>query len=179
MFKNQLKIIFNENVLINKSQTAAFAIINKSGNFVHDIFHINSVEKNVIRICKHENASVLKFKEWAQENKIDKTIIDKVTHIILKHRNRKARNKSIDKLSAILWDADKLDIINIARCNRILFAYENNMHNDQSEFNYHDSLKFWINIDGLFINAFHTNTAKDLFKSRLPPFKQFLGSISN
>lgn len=137
----------------------------------HDVGRVDLDEKEII---PHENASVLKFKEWARENKVDKTIADKVTHIILKHRNRKAKSKTLDKLSAILWDADKLDIINITRCNRILFAYEKKIHNDQSEFNYHDSLKFWINIDDLFINVFHTNTAKDLFKSRLPLFKQFL-----
>lgn len=137
----------------------------------HDVGRVDLDEKEVI---PHENASVLKFKEWARENNIDKTITDKVSHIILKHRNRKARNKTIDKLSAILWDADKLDIINIARCNRILFAYEKGINNNKSEYNFQDTLNFWKNIDDDFADFFHTYTGKVLFIKRFKLFKQLL-----
>lgn len=212
MFKNQLKTVLNKNVLINKAKIATIAIVNKNGNFVHDGFHIDSVEKNILSICKdekinptdifylqlsalwhdvgrvdldekeiipHENASVLKFEEWARENKIDKTIADKVSHIILNHRNRKARNKMIDKLSAILWDADKLDIINITRCNRILLAYENGINNNKSEYNFQETLNFWKNISDGFADFFHTHTGKVLFIKRFKLFKQLLEQIND
>lgn len=207
MSKIKLKAAINKNVLLDKSKVAAIAILNKNRNFVHDEFHINSVEKNVLKICEgekispmdifylrlsshwhdtgrvdldeteviaHENISVQKFQKWAWENNVDKTIVNKVIPIILRHRNRKARKKTIDKPSTILWDADKLDIINVVRCNRILLTYENGINNNKSEYNFHETLNFWKNIGDDFVDSFYTQTGKILFMNRFPSYKKLL-----
>jgi len=138
--------------------------------------HWHDVGKNdhlAIEKIPHEKASIDLFKKWAKENDLPKDIIKITCTIIDSHRNRSAKKEIEDSLSGILWDADKLDIINKERCIGIINYYEQQRIFD-TEFNYLDTIIFWKSIDENFKKKFHTKKAVEIFNINYSAFKIFV-----
>lgn len=192
--------------IISQSREAAIVILKKNKNFVHDVNHLLNVERNIIEISEnkddlfalqiathwhdtgrididsiekqsHEILSAKNFLSWSKDKQLEDKFVQKVARIIKSHRNRKGFDRKLTESEAMLWDADKLDIINVNRCKKIFLAYKFKKNNEESEFNIKDTLKFWSSINDDFSSKFHSPKAKKIFKNKFPLFKKFINQL--
>jgi aspartyl-tRNA synthetase len=141
--------------------------------------HWHDVGKNdhqSIEEIPHEKKSINLFQNWARKNDLPKEITKTTCAIIDSHRNRSAKREIDNFLSGILWDADKLDIINVERCIGIMNNYEQRNFFD-TEFNYLDTISFWKSIDENFEKKFHTKKAVKMFNQNYPAFKTYVQKV--
>lgn len=118
----------------------------------------------------HNIVSGKLFESYARAKGMPEDILLMTQSIIYCHRNR-GKASFRDPLSVvekILWDADKLDIINADRVVEILWLYVNGYTN--GEFNPEDTLTFWRGIPRQFSDNYYFETSRNLFKERYPEF---------
>lgn len=126
---------------------------------------------------RHEELSVKMLEITCEKENIESDKIELAKKIILSHRNR-GKIKEIEKddvLSKILWDADKLDVINNTRMFQIIDYYENN--SNLGEYGCESSINFWKTIDENFGNKFNFDVSKEIFKNNYPEFSRYLKKI--
>lgn len=127
----------------------------------------------------HQELSIQEFCLWAQQRALTQAFQTRVKNIIGQHRHRRATQDIDDPLARILWDADKLDILNLDRCRRILAIYQQGKNNPRSEFNYQDTLAFWRSLGPSFEAKFHTPMARKIFVNAFKDFQNFIASLPN
>ena len=128
-------------------------------------------------IVPHHTASADLFMQEASEIGLLEATSNVIKEMILSHRRRCSDNSIPDNyLMKILWDADKLDIININRINELLFYYQNGI--SSGEFNIHDSTQYW---DSIVKNSLEGELffekSKELYKQRFLVFQNKVKEI--
>lgn len=194
--------------IISKSRNKVLNRDNIQSNFIHGQDHIINVERNIYKFIKdkkynsedilslvlaahwhdsarddftyestpHEKSAIIFFTEWAKRSGLNERIIKKVVSIIESHRS--SNSDITNELSSIFWDADKIDILNLERCKRIINNYLlKNSYKRVNRFNLFDSLCFWKNIDENFINTFKTERGKCIAAELLPFFKKYVNKV--
>lgn len=123
---------------------------------------------------RHEQLSVKMLEIACEKENIQSNNIELVKKIILNHRNRgKIREiNNDDILSRILWDADKLDIINYTRMYQIISYYKNNSM--VGNYGYQSSIEFWDSIDEKFVEKFNFEASREIFRKKYSDFKYYL-----
>ena len=125
----------------------------------------------------HNIISAELFKDYAVEKGILNDISEMAQSIILCHRNRGKkyyRSPSSDE-EKVLWDADKLDIVNSIRITEIVWAYLNGYK--VGEFNLKDTISFWMSISPEFANKFYFKISQEIFYDRYSKFRQSVEKI--
>ena len=93
-------------------------------------------------------------------------------------RNHSRKDSKISRdliVDRILWDADKMDIFNVRRVNRIVNYYKQN--GNVGEYSLEDSLQFWNTIDEEFANNFYFEITKKMFREEYPKFKETINML--
>lgn len=137
----------------------------------HDVGQNDFLKDSRIR---HEQLSVKMLEIACEKEEYESNKIELAKKIILNHRNR-GKVKEIEKndmLSKILWDADKLDIINNVRMFQIIDYYKEN--EDLGKYGYESSIDFWKTIDENFEEKFNFNISKEIFRSNYKDFSKYL-----
>lgn len=163
---NVLKIALNqENISQEKIEALRIAA------YWHDVGQNDFLKDNKIR---HEQLSVKMLEIACEKEGYKSNKIELAKKIILNHRNR-GKMKEIEKddiLSKILWDADKLDIINNVRMFQIIDYYKEN--DNLGEYGYESSIDFWKTIDESFEEKFNFTISKEIFRNNYKDFSKYL-----
>jgi HD superfamily phosphodiesterase len=96
--------------------------------------------------------------------------VEMASTAILNHRNRGYLGDPAHRplLARILWDADKLDILNPSRMQQLDAHY--NSEAGVGEFTREGSLRFWESISHDFLDRFHLSSSRELARARFEEF---------
>lgn len=122
----------------------------------------------------HAQASVEKFRVWAQLESIPENLAGQVESIILSHRSGRAY-VSTDMLSSLFWDADKLDIFNVSRTQQLLDLYMLGVRS--AAYDRTSSLQYWSEFSPEFGRLFRTAAGKRRFEDRFPGFYSMIEEL--
>ncbi len=127
-----------------------------------------------IETACHAQASVKKFRVWAQLESISEDLASQVESIIVSHR--KGRDPvSTDVLSSLFWDADKLDIFNVPRTQQLLDLYMLGVRSPA--YDRTSSLQYWSEFSSEFRERFKTAAGKRNFEDRFPEFCHMIAEL--
>ncbi len=130
-------------------------------------------DRDSVEQTPHEVESVRLFSEFARRSGYPQRIVDTVVRAILSHRNRGGRGDGLtDCLSDILWDADKLDIVNPHRVLEILWGFQAGY--SAGEFSWRSSLDYWKGISVKFVERLHFDESRRLFLERYDGFSELI-----
>jgi peptidase E/glycosyltransferase involved in cell wall biosynthesis len=168
VYENAMLICAKEGLALSAQQQDALAI----ACFWHDAGRVDASQATDNH---HERSAELLWKFNEIHATIPAKTLKMASDMILSHRNRggTADGSQRTVLQNVLWDADKLDVLNPLRMREIMHLYSQGI--TAGEFTPEETLKFWNSIDKRFIGRFTFPSARARASARWKEFKSTRG----